>query len=128
MLAAAGGPAWRVNDVECAKSNRTTSVLSGKPSPSQRGRVSGEEENTVFAPEARGRREVGWDVLSSYGDVIESNKSMLLRDRLGRILFPTGPTRLLSSPLPCSVPSLLFFLAHSSSAEAKTMLSDLAHD
>lgn len=70
-----------MKDVECAKSNGKTSVASGEPSLSQRGCVIGEEESALLGPEARDGREPGGGyrvVLSSYGDVIESNKSMLL--------------------------------------------------
>lgn len=65
-----------MENVQRMKSNRKTGIASGEPPMSQCGRVIGEEESAVHGQENGGGdyREV----LSSYGVVIESNKSVLL--------------------------------------------------
>lgn len=111
VLAAAGGPAWRVKDGECA--------------PDEEQQEDGYCEwralnESVWPCDWRRRKRCTWtgkgwggdyrEVLSSYGDVIESNKSVLLWDGLGWILFPTGPTRLF---LLLSLAWFLYFSASS---------------
>lgn len=68
-------------NVQRMKSNRKTGIASGEPSMSQCGRVIGEEERSAVHGQENGSGRGGGDyreVLSSYGVVIESNKSVLL--------------------------------------------------